>query len=136
LNPMGHSASDLQYRFQWTFPIALSPFDPNTIYAASNVLHRSTNGGQRWTAISPDLTRHDPATLGPSGGPLTKDQTSIEYFATIFAVAESPRARGTIWTGSDDGLVQLTRDDGAHWTNVTPAELPVNSRISIIEPSH
>ena len=135
LNPMGKSAGDLQYRFQWTFPIVISPHDPNTVYAAANVLFRSTNGGQSWTAISRDLTRADPATLGPSGGPITKDQTSVEYYGTIFAVAESPLARGTIWTGSDDGRVHLTRNGGQTWTNVTPQGLPEFTRISIIEAS-
>ena len=134
-NPMGHSAIDLKYRFQWTYPIVLSPHDPNTLYAASNVLFRSTNEGQTWTPISGDLTRHDPRTLGPSGGPITKDQTSVEYYATIFTVAESPTQPGVIWTGSDDGLVQLTRDAGKTWTNVTPPKLTAFTRISMIEPS-
>jgi photosystem II stability/assembly factor-like uncharacterized protein len=134
-NPMGHSAIDLKYRFQWTFPIVLSPNDPNTLYAASNVLFRTINEGQTWTAISPDLTRHDPRTLGPSGGPITKDQTSVEYYATIFAVAESPLAKGQIWTGSDDGVVQLTRDGGKTWSNVTPKDMIAYTRISIVEPS-
>ncbi len=135
LNPMGHSAIDLKYRFQWTFPIVLSPHDPNTLYAGSNVVHRSTDEGASWTAISPDLTRHDPATLGPSGGPITKDQTSVEYYATVFTIAESPVEKGVIWTGSDDGLVYVTRDNGAGWTNVTPKDLPEWTRISIIEAS-
>ena len=134
-NPMGHSAEDLKYRFQWTFPIVLSPFDPKTLYVGSNVLFRSTNEGQTFTAISPDLTRHDPATLGASGGPITKDQTSVEYYATIFAVAESPLAKGQIWTGSDDGYVQLTRDGGKTWSNVTPKDMLAYTRISIVEPS-
>ena len=134
-NPMGHSAIDLKYRFQWTYPIVLSPHDPSTLYAASNVLFRSTNEGQTWTPISGDLTRHDPRTLGPSGGPITKDQTSVEYYATIFTVAESPTQQGVIWTGSDDGLVQLTRDGGKSWTNVTPSKLTAFTRISMIEPS-
>jgi hypothetical protein len=134
-NPMGHSAIDLKYRFQWTFPIVLSPNDPNTLYAASNVLFKTINEGQTWTTISPDLTRHDPRTLGPSGGPITKDQTSVEYYATIFAVAESPLAKGQIWTGSDDGIVQLTRDGGKTWSNVTPKDMIAYTRISIVEPS-
>ncbi len=135
-NPMGHDAADARYRFQWTFPIVLSPEDPNTMYLGSNVLFKTTNEGQHWTVISPDLTRHDPRTLGASGGPITKDQTSVEYYGTIFAVAESPVQRGEIWTGSDDGLIQLTQDGGKTWTNVTPRDLPEWSRISIIEPSH
>jgi photosystem II stability/assembly factor-like uncharacterized protein len=136
LNPMGHSAGDLKYRFQWTFPIVVSPHDPNTLYVAANVVFKSTNEGQSYTAISPDLTRHDPATLGASGGPITKDQTSVEYYATIFALAESPVRRGVIWAGSDDGLIHLTRDAGKTWQKVTPSDLPEWTRISIIEPSH
>jgi len=135
-NPMGHSAQDLRYRFQWTFPLLISPQDPATLYLGSNVLFRTHNEGQSWDVMSPDLTRHDPATLGASGGPITKDQTSVEYYATIFAIAESPVARGTIWTGSDDGLIYLTRDNGAHWTNVTPKDLGEWTRVSIIDASH
>jgi hypothetical protein len=136
LNPMGHSAGDLKYRFQWTFPIVLSPHDANTLYVAANVVFKSTDEGQSYTAISPDLTRHDPATLGASGGPITKDQTSVEYYATIFALAESPVRRGVIWAGSDDGLIHVTRDAGKSWQKVTPPDLPEWTRVSIIEPSH
>jgi photosystem II stability/assembly factor-like uncharacterized protein len=135
LNPMGHSAIDLKYRFQWTFPIVISPHDPNTLYAGANVVFKSTDEGASWTAISPDLTRHDPATLGPSGGPITKDQTSVEYYATVFTLAESPLEQGVIWTGSDDGLVQITRNGGGAWANVTPKDLPPWARISMIEAS-
>jgi photosystem II stability/assembly factor-like uncharacterized protein len=135
LNPMGHSAGDLKYRFQWTFPIVLSPHDPNTLYAGANVVFKSTDEGSSWTVISPDLTRNDPKTLGPSGGPITKDQTSVEYVGTVFTIAESPKEKGTIWTGSDDGLVQVTRDGGATWTNVTPRDLPEWARISMVEAS-
>lgn len=135
-NPMGHDAADAKYRFQWTFPIVLSPHDPNTLYVGSNVILKSTNDGQSFAPISPDLTRHDPATLGPSGGPITKDQTSIEYYATVFTIAESPVTAGVIWAGSDDGLINVTRNGGKTWTNVTPKGLPEWSRISIIEPSH
>ena len=135
LNPMGHSAIDSKYRFQWTFPIVFSPHDPHTLYVGSSVVFKSTNGGESWAAISPDLTRHDPATLGPSGGPITKDQTSVEYYATVFTIAESPVERGVIWAGSDDGLVHVTRDGGQRWTAVTPPGLPKWARISIIEAS-
>lgn len=137
-NPMGHAAKDLRYRFQWTFPILISPHDPNTLYIGSNGVFRTRDEGQSWDVISPDLTRHDPATLGSSGGPLTKDNTSVEYYATVFAIAESPLpdGAGTIWAGSDDGLIHVTRDGGAHWENVTPRELPPWTRISIIEASH
>lgn len=136
LNPMGASAGDLKYRLQWTFPIVVSPHDPTTLYVGANVLFKSTDDGSSFTAISPDLTRADPRTLGPSGGPITRDQTSVEYYGTIFTVAESPLERGVIWAGSDDGLVHITRDGGATWTNVTPKGLGEWMRISIIEASH
>jgi len=134
-NPMGHSAIDLKYRFQWTYPIVLSPFNPNVLYATSNYVHRTTNDGQSWEVISPDLTRNDPKTLGPSGGPLTKDQTSVEYYGVIFAFAESPKQKGVLWAGSDDGLVHVSRDNGKTWQNVTPKDMAVYTRVSIIEPS-
>jgi photosystem II stability/assembly factor-like uncharacterized protein len=119
-NPMGWGAADIKYRFQWNFPLVFSPNDPNTLYAAANVLFKSTNEGQSWEIISPDLTRNDKSKQGPSGGPLTKDNTSIEYYDTIFTVMESPVQAGTIWVGADDGLVNVTRDGGKNWTNVTP----------------
>ena len=135
-NPMGHDAADAKYRFQWTFPIVISPHNPKTLYVGSSVVFKSTNEGQSFVPISPDLTRHDPATLGPSGGPITKDQTSVEYYATVFTIAESPVTAGVIWAGSDDGLVHVTRDNGKSWKNVTPPNIPEWSRISIIEASH
>ena len=135
-SPDGHPASEGKYRFQWTAPLLLSPHDPNTLYTGGNVLFKTTNGGQSWTVVSPDLTRHDPRTMGVSGGPITLDQTTAEYYATIFALAESPLVRGLIWAGSDDGLLHLTRDGGRTWTDVTPADLPAFTRISIIEASH
>ena len=107
-NPMGWGAEGMKYRFQWTFPIVVSPHDPDTLYAAGNVLFRTTNEGSSWEAIAPDLTRNDKAKLGPSGGPITKDNTSVEYYGTIFALAESPRDAGVLWAGSDDGLVHVT----------------------------
>ncbi|HEX5385908.1 MAG TPA: glycosyl hydrolase [Gemmatimonadales bacterium] len=134
-NPMGHSAADIRYRFQWTYPILVSPDDPKTLYAGANVLFRSTDEGEHWDVISPDLTRHDPKTLGPSGGPITKDQTSVEYYGTIFTIAESPKTRGVLWTGSDDGLVYLSRDGGGSWTNVTPTDMAPFTRVSMIEAS-
>jgi photosystem II stability/assembly factor-like uncharacterized protein len=119
-NPMGSGADVLKYRFQWNFPLLFSPHDPNKLYCAANVLFMSTNEGSSWQVISPDLTRNDKSKQGASGGPITKDNTSIEYYNTIFTVMESPVQAGTIWTGSDDGLVQLTRDGGKNWSNVTP----------------
>jgi photosystem II stability/assembly factor-like uncharacterized protein/DNA-binding FrmR family transcriptional regulator len=134
-NPMGWGAGDLKYRFQWTFPIVISPHDPDTLYVTSNVVHRSTDEGQSWEVISPDLTRNDPTRLGSSGGPITKDNTSVEYYCTIFTLAESPLEKGALWAGSDDGLVHVTRDGGTTWKNVTPKDLPEWAMISMIEPS-
>ena len=133
--PVGQSAKDLKERFQWTTPIILSPLNPQELYVSSQHLWKSTNEGQTWTAISPDLTRHDPSTLGPSGGPITLDQTGVETYGTIFTVAPSRQDPKTIWTGSDDGLAHVTRDGGGKWTNITPKELPAFSRISLIEAS-
>jgi photosystem II stability/assembly factor-like uncharacterized protein len=135
-NPMGHPAKDLKERFQWTFPIVTSPADPKAVYAASQHVFRSTDGGHSWQVISPDLTRADPATLGDSGGPITKDQTSIEYYATVFTIAPSPRDRRVIWAGSDDGLVHVTRDAGRTWADVTPAGLPRFVRMAMVDASH
>jgi photosystem II stability/assembly factor-like uncharacterized protein len=118
-NPMGHGAADLRYRFQWNFPLLFSRHDPHTLYAAGNVLFKTTNEGQSWMALSPDLTRNDTTRMRPSGGPITKDNTSVEYYGTVFALAEGAEP-GVIWTGSDDGLIHLTRDGGQTWQNVTP----------------
>jgi len=137
-NPSGHGGEDLRYRFQWTAPIALSPHDPKVVYHAGNVLFRTSDGGQTWAAISPDLTRNDKSKQKWSGGPITGDNTGVETYGTIFAVAESPVVKGVIWTGSDDGLVQVTRDDGKSWKNVTAAVpgLPEWGTVAAIEPSH
>lgn len=134
-NPMGWGAETLKYRFQWTFPIVISPHDPGTIYVGGNVLFKTTDEGQNWEIISPDLTTDDVNKQGPSGGPITHDNTSVEYFCTIFSIAESPRERGLIWAGSDDGLLHVTRDGGKSWTNVTPLDAPKWSLISMIDPS-
>jgi photosystem II stability/assembly factor-like uncharacterized protein len=135
-NPMGHDAADAKYRFQWTFPIVISPHNPARMYVGSSVIFQTDDEGQTFKVISPDLTRHDPKTLGASGGPITKDQTSVEYYGTVFTIAESPRTAGVIWAGSDDGLVHVTRDGGKSWKNVTLAGLPEWARISMIEPSN
>ncbi len=132
-NPLGEGAGKLKYRFQWNFPIFFSPHDANTLYAAGNVLFKTTDEGQSWTAISPDLTRNDKTKLGSSGGPITKDNTSVEYYCTIFAATESPLEKGVLWCGSDDGLVHVSRDGGKHWTNVTPPDLPEWSMINSLE---
>ncbi|WP_297337215.1 glycosyl hydrolase [Algoriphagus sp.] len=134
-NPMGHGAEDMKYRFQWNFPIFFSPHNPKMLYTTSNRFHRSTNEGQSWEVFSPDLTRNDQSKLGPSGGPITKDNTSVEYYATIFTAAESPVKAGVIWAGSDDGLVHVTLNNGVSWQNVTPTEMPEWLQINSIEAS-
>ena len=132
-NPMGHGAEGMKYRFQWNFPIFFSPHNSKRLYTASNHLHVTENEGQSWEIISPDLTRNDPSKLGSSGGPITKDNTSVEYYCTIFAAAESPFEEGLIWTGSDDGLVHITKDGGKNWSNVTPTGMPEWMMINAIE---
>lgn len=134
-NPMGHGAIDLRQRFQWTFPIVFSPHDPNLLYTCSQHVWKSTNEGETWTMISPDLSRNDPRTMGPSGGPITKDNTSVEYYGTVFTIAESSVRPGLLWAGSDDGLVHISRDAGASWQNVTPKGLPEWGLCSMIEAS-
>ena len=131
---MGHGAEDARFRFQWNYPVFFSPHDPRKLYAASNHLHVSTNEGQSWTTISPDLTTNDKSRQKSSGGPITKDNTSVEYYCTIFAAAESPRVKDLLWTGSDDGLVHVSRDGGKNWTNVTPPNLPAWTMVNSLEP--
>jgi len=131
----GHAAKDLEHRFNWTSPLAMSPFDPDTLYYGMERLYKTTDDGHSWNAISPDLTRNDKSKQQASGGPITKDITSVEYYDTIFAIAESPLSKGMIWVGTDDGLIQLTRDGGGSWSNVTPHDMPAWSTISMIEPS-
>jgi photosystem II stability/assembly factor-like uncharacterized protein len=120
-NQSGHGAEDSRYRFQWTAPILISPHDPKVVYHGANVLFRTADGGQTWSAISGDLTRNDKSKQKWSGGPITGDNTGVEHYGTIFTVAESPLEQGLIWAGSDDGLVHVTRDGGKSWTNVTAA---------------
>ncbi|PRY86160.1 WD40/YVTN/BNR-like repeat-containing protein [Mongoliibacter ruber] len=132
-NPMGHGAEGMKYRFQWNFPIFFSPHDPEVLYTASNQFHRSTNKGQTWETFSPDLTRNAKEKLGPSGGPITKDNTSVEYYSTIFAATESPLKKGVLWTGSDDGLIHVSKDNGETWENVTPANFPEWTQVNSVE---
>ncbi|MCR9296199.1 MAG: glycosyl hydrolase [bacterium] len=132
-NPMGSGAGANKYRFQWNFPIFFSPNDPQTLYTAANVLFKTQDEGQSWTQISPDLTRNNPSRLGSSGGPITQDNTSVEYYCTIFAALESPHEAGVLWVGSDDGLIHVSRDAGMNWTDVTPPDLPEWAQINSIE---
>jgi photosystem II stability/assembly factor-like uncharacterized protein len=132
-NQMAQRVGDLRYRFQWNAPIRLSPHDPDVLYHTSNHVHRSRNGGQSWEVISPDLTSDDPDHQGFAGGPITADGTGVEVFGTVFAFEESPTERGVLWAGSDDGLVHVSRDDGATWTNVTPRALAMGATINSID---
>jgi hypothetical protein len=131
----GWGARDLKYRFQWTFPIVLSPHDPNVLYCTGNLAFRSTDEGSSWEAISPDLTRNDTSKMGPSGGIITRDTTGAEHYATIFAFVESPHEPGVFWAGSDDGLIHLSRDGGQSWQNVTPSDLPEWTTVCTLEVS-
>ncbi len=135
INPIGWGAADLKHRFQWTEPIVFSPHDPKTLYYAGEVLFKTTDGGMSWTIISPDLTRNDKAKQASSGGPITKDNTGVEVYDTIFSVVESPAQKDLIWAGTDDGLVHITRDGGQHWENVTPKAMPDWGTVSMIEAS-
>ncbi len=130
---IGEAAVNLRYRFQWNAPIRLSPWNPDVLYHASQYVHRSTNGGQSWETISPDLTRDDETKQAYAGAPITKDNTGVEVFGTIFAFEVSPHEQGVLWAGSDDGLVHISRDDGATWTNVTPGEMPERGTVNMIE---
>src|SRR5215472_1758518 len=136
VNPIGSAAADQKYRFQWTEPIVFSPHDPNTLYFAAQVLFKTSDAGINWKIISPDLTRNDKSKQQSSGGPITKDNTGVEVFSTIFSVVESPLQKDLIWTGSDDGLIQITTDGGKNWSNVTPKNMPEWGTVSMIEASH
>jgi photosystem II stability/assembly factor-like uncharacterized protein len=135
IDASGHAAKDLEHRFNWTSPMIMSRFDPDTLYYGMERLYKTSNAGSSWSAISPDLTRNDKSKQQASGGPITKDITSVEYYDTIFALAESPLRKGMIWVGTDDGLIHLTQDDGGSWANVTAPEMPQWSTISLIEAS-
>ena len=133
-NPMGHGAEDMKYRFQWNFPIFFSPHDPNKLYTTSNRFHVTYNEGEKWEVFSPDLTRNEKEKLGPSGGPITKDNTAVEYYATIFAACESPYEKDLLWAASDDGLIHLSRDGGKNWEDVTPVNSPKYLMWNSVEP--
>ncbi|HDZ04586.1 MAG TPA: glycosyl hydrolase [Maribacter sp.] len=135
-NPMGAGAEAMKYRFQWNFPIMFSRHNPNKLYTFSNYVHVTENEGQSWEVLSGDLTRNDPTKLGSSGGPITQDNTSVEYYCTIFAANESPLKEGLLWVGSDDGLIHVSKDSGATWENVTPPNMPEWNMINSIDPSN
>lgn len=123
-NPMGAGADVLKFRFQWNFPIFFSPHNPKKLYAAGNALFVTENEGASWKQISPDLTTNDKAKQASSGGPITKDNTSVEYYCTIFTATESSLEKDLLWAGSDDGLLHISRDGGVNWTNATPKDAP------------
>ena len=133
-NPMGHGVEDMKYRFQWNFPIFFSPHDNNKLYTTSNYFHVTKNEGQTWEVISPDLTRNEPEKQGPSGGPITKDNTAVEYYATIFAACESPYEKNLLWAASDDGMIHISTNGGENWKNVTPQNAPKYLMWNSIEP--
>ena len=133
-NPMGHGAEDMKYRFQWNFPIFFSPHNKQKLYTTSNHFHQTSNEGQTWEVISPDLTRNEKEKLGPSGGPITKDNTAVEYYATIFAACESPYEEGLLWAASDDGLIHISKDSGNNWENVTPKNSPTHIMWNSVDP--
>ena len=135
INPIGWAAADVKHRFQWTEPIVFSPHDPKTLYFAGEVLFKTTDAGMSWSIISPDLTRNDKQKQQSSGGPITKDNTGVEVYDTIFSVVESPVQKDLIWVGSDDGLVHITRDGGQHWEDITPKAMPEWGTVSMIEAS-
>jgi len=134
-NPMGWGAGLLKYRFQWTAPILVSKFDSDVLYHAAQVIFKTKNEGQSWEIISPDLTRNDKAKQKPSGGPITHDNTSVEYYCTIFVLAQSYHNPNTLWVGTDDGVVSITENGGKNWEDITPRDMPEWSLISSIEPS-
>ena len=134
-NPMGYGAEGMRYRFQWNFPIIFSKHNSKRLYTFSNQVHVTENEGQQWKIISPDLTRNDPTKLKTSGGPITQDNTSVEYYCTIFSADESPLKEGLLWVGSDDGLIHITQDGGINWKNITPKQMPEWTMINTIEAS-
>lgn len=134
-NPMGWAAADLQHRFQWTFPIVLAPTNPAVLYTGSQFVLKSTDEGQHWETISPDLTRNDKSRQQASGGPITKDNTSVEYYGTVFTIAPSPKDSNLLWAGTDDGLVHVTRDGGKTWQDVTPKEITAGTQVSMVDAS-
>jgi len=134
-NIYGHNPKDLRYRFQRVSPIHVSPHDPDVVYHCSQFVHKTTNEGQSWETISPDLTAFEADKQVISGDPITRDITGEEFYSTIYSIRESPLQEGLIWVGANDGPVHVTRDGGKNWTDVTPADLPAGGRVDAVEPS-
>ena len=134
-NIYGHNPKDLTYRFQRVAPIHISPHDPNVVYMGSQFVHKTRNDGLIWEIISPDLTAFEESKQVISGGPITRDITGEEYYSTLYAIRESKLKPGLIWTGSNDGVISLTKDAGQTWENVTPKKLPKGGRVESVEPS-
>ena len=134
-NPMGHGVKDMKYRFQWNFPIEFDPHDANTLYVGSQHLHKSTDEGESWELISPDLTTNTLSMQDESGGPITKDDTGVEYYCTIFVITPSPQEKGVIWIGTDDGKVHITKNGGKSWTDITPNNMPKWGMVNSIDQS-
>ncbi len=135
LDVSGNGAENLEYRLQWTEPLFVSQHDSNVLYTAAQFVLRSADQGRSWKRISPDLTKNDKSKQKPSGGPITLDITAVEYYDTVFTLAESPKQKGLLWAGTDDGLIHVTHDDGGQWQNVTPKDMPAWSMVSLIEAS-
>jgi len=131
----GHGAKDMKFRLGWTQPIVISPHNADVLYTSAEMVFKSTDHGRSWSAISPDLTRDDKSKQESSGGPITKDNTSVEFYDTVFTIAESPKQKDLLWAGSDDGLIQISSDGGKSWQNVTPKGMPEWSLVSLIEAS-
>ncbi|GLU44265.1 hypothetical protein [Allomuricauda sp. NBRC 101325] len=134
-NIYGANPKDLKYRFQRVAPIHVSPWDPELVYMGSQFLHKTKNGGQVWEIISPDLTANEPDKQVISGNPITRDITGEEYYSTLYSIRESKITQGLIWTGSNDGVISVTKDGGKTWENVTPKKLPKGGRVESVEPS-
>jgi photosystem II stability/assembly factor-like uncharacterized protein len=132
---LGQAARDLEYRFQWNAPIRLSPHDPDVLYHTSQVVHRSTDEGQSWEVISPDLTTDNLEQQDYAGGPISRDSTGVEVYNTIFAFEESPHREGELWAGSDDGRIHVSRDNGGTWTEITPQGFPAGATVNVISHS-
>lgn len=130
---LGQAPRDLKFRFQWNAPIRISPHNPDVVYHTSQVVHRTSNGGQSWDVISPDLTTNNPETQDYAGGPISHDSTGVEVYNTIFAFEESPHTPGLLWSGSDDGKLHLSRDSGTNWTDITPPDMPAGGTINVID---